>query len=855
MSYSFGNWIKIRRKALDLTQQDLAELVGCSTSMIFKIESDQRRPSQQIAELIAQHLEIPPDQHTAFLDIARQKKNITHLEDLASAPLPGLPSKQKPAYRALPSSPTPFIGRDFEISMISKQLLEPNCRMLTLTGPGGIGKTRLAIEVGRQLEPHFSDGVVFVSLAGVERIESIVPAIADSAGVSFSGNAPPIVQINNYLHREKILLVIDNMEHLIEGGPVLGEILQNTQDLKMILTSREHLNVQWEWLFEIKGLPIPEEFSSSVENNSAVKLFVQRASQNSHDFSPNEDTLEAIVRICQLVGGSPLAIELAASWVRMISCMEIAHQLEENLDLLETNKPDVPLRHRSIKSVFNHSWKLLTEEDRALLKRLSIFQGGFKREAAVAVANASITGLSSLVNKSLLRYNQELDRYDLHELIRQYSYAKLQASPEEEARTAEQHAEYYADWLARLESPLKSENQSQITKQISSESANWLAAYHWMIPNQRLDILHKLFACLSWYFEVKGYFEDALVISKIALDHFRSMGAPDTLKTAEEKNTFASLLNQVGWFEFRKGNAKEGTALFQESMEIARQYGDAELLFYLHVNWGYISNFTGDFLEAERLSTESSKYSQELSPWHTAVSSSVLGISIYNLGKMTEAYQTLTGSLETWRTVGDPRGLCYCLLHLSLVTMMLNEISKTETILQESNQIAEANHDWWSYAFGHDMLGVVSLAQGNFKEALAHLEKAKSRMTEIGDRYSYLHILIHTGQAYAALGSDEKAMQLLQQAYSEAYQARWAPIILDILISLVEMDKALCVEDKLAIALSVLAHPGLTPMIRTRAERIGDDYQSELTPQQIQAAQNQMQMTNAEDWARKFFTP
>jgi predicted ATPase/transcriptional regulator with XRE-family HTH domain len=855
MSYSFGNWIKTRRKALDLTQKQLADLVGCSMSMIFKIESDQRRPSRQIAELIAHHLDIPTNQRAAFLDIARQKKNLTYLEDLSAPPLPEFPPKQKPAYRKLPSSPTPFIGREHETSTIINQLLEPNCRMLTLTGPGGIGKTRLAIEVGKQLESHFSDGVVFVSLVGVGRIETIVPAIADSIGVSFSGSASPLVQICNFLRNKNILLVIDNMEHLIEGRQILGEILLNTQKLKMLLTSREHLNVQWEWLFEIKGLPIPEGFSSGIEKNSAVKLFVQRASQNSHDFSSDHVTLEAIVRICQLVDGSPLAIELAASWVRILSCEVIARQLEQNLDLLETNKPDVPLRHRSIKSVFNNSWDMLTDEDRRLLMKLSVFRGGFIRETAMAVAGASLVGLSSLVTKSLLRYNKELDRYDLHELIRQYAYAKLQASPNEESSTKEKHAEYYANWLEKLESPLKSPNQNQITKQISSESSNWLDAYHWMIQNQRLDLLERLSACLSWYFEVKGYFEDALIVSKIALEHFRSLGAPDALETPQEKSTFANLVSQVGWFEFRKGNVKEGSALYEESMEIAHQYGDPELLFYLYVNWGYISNFTGDFVEAVRLTTESFKYSQQLTPWHSAVASSALGIAIYNLGKLTEAYQTLTDSLETWRTVGDPRGLCYCMLHLSLVTISLDEISKTVSILQESNQIAAANHDWWSYAFGHDMLGVVSLAQGKYEEALDHLEQAKTRMRTIGDRYSLLYILVHLGQTYTALGSDETAMQLFQEAYSEAYQANWVPIILDILISLIEMSKELAVEDKLAIALSVLEHPGITPLIRSRATRLGENYQSSLTQQQILTAQKKGQITHAEAWAEKFFTP
>ena len=204
------------------------------------------------------------------------------------------------------------------------------------------------------------------------------------------------------------------MEHLLAGGSLLGEILQQTQHVKMIVTSREQLRLQWEWLFEVQGLPIPEETDSQVlENNSAIKLFIQRARQASQSFSLEAEDTAALVRICKLVGGLPLAIELAASWVRILSCREIMQELEKSLDFLETRKLDVPLRHRSIKTVFDHSWKLLTDEERSLLTKLSVFQGGFTREAATAATGTSLSLLSSLVDKSLLRHSKNPDRYDL----------------------------------------------------------------------------------------------------------------------------------------------------------------------------------------------------------------------------------------------------------------------------------------------------------------------------------------------------------------------------------------------------------------------------------------------------------
>jgi predicted ATPase/transcriptional regulator with XRE-family HTH domain len=466
MDYSFGSWIKRRRKALDLTQQELAQRVGCSLSLIFKIESDERRPSRQIAELLLDQLEIPPDQHDLFLKVARQEKSITNLEMLSqlAALEPAFVPKQHPGN--LPLSPTSLVGREHETRFITAQLLNPACRLLTLTGPGGVGKTRLAIAAGRQLEPRFTDGVAFVSLAGSSMLESIVPTIADALGLAFSGPAEPIVQVTNYLRTKEILLIVDNMEHLLEGGNLLGEILQGTGNVKMLVTSREQLHLQWEWLFEVEGLPIPDEAGVNLESNSAAMLFIQRAQQTSQDFSLTAEDKSALVRICKLVGGLPLAIELAASWVRMLSCHEIATELEHSLDFLETKKFDVPVRHRSLKSVFDHSWKLLTEEERLALMRLSVFHGGFTREAALATADTSISMLSSLMDKSLLRHNKSSERYNLHELIRQYTYAELQSDPGEETHASEKHALYYATWIAALEGPFKSEQQARTTQLI-----------------------------------------------------------------------------------------------------------------------------------------------------------------------------------------------------------------------------------------------------------------------------------------------------------------------------------------------------------------------------------------------------
>jgi predicted ATPase/transcriptional regulator with XRE-family HTH domain len=853
---SFGAWVKHRRRFLDLTQQELAGRVGCSLATIVKIESDERRPSRQIAELLAQHLEIPADQHDLFLKVARQEKGVDSLKTfpspvfnpiqeepvIGSQPLPG----------NLPVSPTTLIGREHETAMIGRQLLDPACRMLTLTGPGGVGKTRLAIEAGHQLEAHFPDGVFFVSMAGVGMSESILPTIAESIGLTFSGPAGQLLQASTYLRTKQTLLVIDNMEHLIEAGSLLGELLQNTQQVKMLVTSREPLRLQWEWIFEVHGLPVPEEKGDNLENNSASLLFIQRARQASQKFSLQENDADALVRICKLVGGLPLAIELAASWVRILSCKEIAQELERSLDLLETRKHDVPQRHRSIRAVFDHSWKLLTGEERLVLMRLSVFQGGFTREAAFSAAGASIPMLSSLVDKSLLRHINTPDRYDLHELIRQYTYAQLQADPAEELQASEKHSIYYASWIAALETPFKSARQAYTSQLIRSETSNWLAGWHRAVAHGRLELLRKMSPCLNWYFEVHGYYDEALSVFNAALERFRASGSPASLQGAEERSAFAGLVDQVGWFEFRKGNVEQGAALLAESLEIAREYNDPEILYYIYGNWGYLALMQGDISEASRLTTESLEYARALhSPWHTAIPISVLGIVAFQQGNLSEAYQQLNESLSLWRSVGDPRGLVFCLLYMGMAALAMNDIPTARSILEESNTIAEANMDRWAHALGLDLLGMASLYQDQPEEALVCFKQSSALSKEIGDQLNGTQTLIHMGQAYAALQSYSEAKQLFLKAYAAARQAKWMPILLNALVSYAELPDTLPPETKMVVALSVIQHAAVTPNLRARSEQLRDEMIACLTAEQVEQAEKIAKVRSPEDWANE----
>jgi tetratricopeptide (TPR) repeat protein len=551
------------------------------------------------------------------------------------------------------------------------------------------------------------------------------------------------------------------------------------------------------------------------------------------------------------VGGLPLAIELAASWVRMLSPHEIARELEKNLDFLETQKMDIPERHRSIKTVFDHSWKMLNENERELLMKLSVFQGGFTRDAAVSTTGASLFLLSSLVDKSLLRHIKNPDRYELHELVRSYAFAQLGTNPDEEEEASLKYAVHYSDWIASLEWEFKSPRQTQTSQVIRAETCNWHCSWHWAVENRRIDLLRKMIPCLSWYFEVNGYYDEAISAFKAAVDIFRMHGAPANLKTAEEKNTFAFLLDSFGWFEFRKGNVERAIPALDESLDIARVHDDPEVMYYIYGNRGYLSLLIGEVAEAGRYTAESLRYGKKLKPWHEAIPISVLGIVAYQQGNLQEAHQQLSASLQLWRTVGDPRGLVFCMIYLGMTELALKNIPAAQSILQESNQVAEANMDRWAHSFGLDLLGMAYLAQGQNKEAMINFKQSITLSQEIGDQMNSTHTTVHLGRACASLNANQEAKQLFLEAYSSAQAAKWTPIILNALLSFLEMQVEIPAETRLAATFSVLAHPAVTPNMRERCQQMIDSIKQDINSDALRFAENLAAQQSPEVWAQE----
>ncbi|GHO99261.1 hypothetical protein KSF_093090 [Reticulibacter mediterranei] len=429
----------------------------------------------------------------------------------------------------LTPSPTLFLGRSQEIAEIGMLLSDPSCRLLTLVGPGGIGKTRLAMEVASHHRALFPDGVFRASLAQLSWTNDLLPTIAEAMPFRFQQNQrSPREQFFAYLHdkqEQRVLLVLDNLEHLLDGTDLIADILEATSGLKILATSREALNLQEEWVRPITGLSYPDlEDGKAATDYSAVQLFLERARRIRGDFDLAEDE-QGVIEICQLVEGMPLAIELAAGWLKTLQPSDIAHEIKHNLDLLATRARNLPERHRSMRSVFDHSWQLMSEQDRVVFQKLSVFRGGFTREAAEVVAGASLPALARLIDQSLLR-RSATGHYEIHELLRQYGAEQLAAIGQTEA-VEQAYINYYLGLLRRLERDIKAHNQIAALDTIATDFENVRHAWHLAVHQRQVTGLSSAVETLHWFADMRGHYHEIVAMLQFAVEQFSTSPTPE----------------------------------------------------------------------------------------------------------------------------------------------------------------------------------------------------------------------------------------------------------------------------------------------------------------------------------------
>jgi predicted ATPase/DNA-binding SARP family transcriptional activator len=730
----------------------------------------------------------------------------------------------------LPVSLTSFHGREQELAGLAQLIAKPECRCISLVGPGGIGKTRLALEAAQEHRAGFAHGVAFIALAPVASVESAIPAIASAIQLSFFGQNDPRVQLLHYLRDRQMLLILDNVEHLLVAAPpqaniaeLILHILQAAPGVKLLVTSREVLNLQQEWVFEVQGLAFPDsEQTGELDQYAAIALFMQRARHAAPGYAYHEADLAGIGHICRLVEGMPLAVELAATWLRTLSPADIAREIQGGLDVLSASLHDLSERHRSMRVVFDHSWQKLSAREQQALSQLSVFRGGFGRQAAEQVAGASLPVLSTLVNRTLVR-RAAARRYQLHVLIRQYSAAQLAADAQAQAAAQKRHYDYFLVLAEAADQALRGHDQPEWLRRLGQEQDNLRAALAWALDYDRRgdELALRLAGALRVFWRMRGHFHEgrgwlekclgqcpeknsaaraaALAAQASMLYALGDVGAARL--PAEESAAIyrelgddrglARVLVFIGSTLVWQGETRRAQAQLEEALALARAAGDRSLEAYaLHVLGHLLSDRGGDPAGRAMLA-ECAAILEEVGDTGLLASTMVaLGIACLGSGEYGPARARLERGLALAREVGHPLGVADALTNLGCVYRILGEYALAQSHLENSLQVyREHGCTIWETDV-HCALAENALSQGDFSTARLCLQAASSHVATSENKW--LQMLVCYFQALLAYYEKDlvTARTLLEETVAMARAGQYQPDLARSLVSLGRVRRA-----------------------------------------------------------------
>ncbi len=699
----------------------------------------------------------------------------------------------------LPAPPTVFVGRAAELAAVEGLLAESANRLVTLAGPGGIGKTRLAVEAARSLAQRlpgrFLDGVFFIPLAALKSAELLPAQIADRARIPLQGAAPPSQQVLTYLAGREALLILDNVEHLLDeqDGAItfLIDLLRRAPAVKLLLTSRERLSLYEEVIFDVEGLATSSEDEPDQEPAGAALLFVESARRVSRDFNPGAAELGCIARACRLVQGVPLAIELAASWLRHYSCPQIVEQIEHSLDFLASDYRDLPERQRSLRSVFEYSWRLLSGAEQAALAQLSVFAGGFSVGAAQAALGPAAP-VAELADKSLLQ-RQGAARYDLHPLLRAYAAEKLALNPAAQSAITDKHAAFYLDFVAGQDSGETPDQRAALR----AELANIRCAWEWAARRRMVEpleraagTLHSFFSVQSWFREGIDLFAQTLVwleegqcgalcaglrvellgrkarmhihIGELAQARADLQAALADLPQIEDPRRRGSVLDSLAISRYYAGDYAEAAALAEEGLRLAELGQDDEGI-------GFALNFLGSCAKAQGDYARSRAYFQRSAEHYLGRDDQVgAAMVLNNLGNLAQAagdwpdaqryYQQ---SYNLFRAHEHEHGVATTLANLGRLACKQGAYDQARTLLEESQALKRTIGDSRGEAVALTGLGEVALASGAHSEARKYLLEGLEMAHQSGDTKLFLEALVSLAELLAQQHRRDDAVRLL----------------------------------------------------------------------------------------------
>jgi predicted ATPase/DNA-binding CsgD family transcriptional regulator len=670
----------------------------------------------------------------------------------------------------LPAESTPFVGRKDELAEIKQYLTKT--RLLTLTGPGGIGKTRLAVKAATEAADDFEDGRFFVSLAPIRSSDHIIQTIAEAVKFPLATHENPQQQLLRYLQKRQLLLVMDNFEHLLEGVGIVSEILQAAPEVKILATSRERLNLQSETILNVDGMAFPDPTGSKdILNYDAINLFVQSARKVRPEFDPSRDHIEQIIKICQIVEGMPLAIELAAAWLQILKVHEIVEELEKGLDILSTEARDAPKRHRSIHAVFNQSWSMLDPSEQEIFKCLSVFRGGFTREAAQKVSGASLQQLAGLVNKSFLSHDLDTGRFEVHELLRQYAQKQLGETPGVSVSAHEAHAAFFAAFMQEGWEDLKGGRQMHALTEIEADIENVRAAWRYDLDQRNVPQMWKFIKGLWRLYWIRWWNHAGMELFAEAA-RVLQQGEQD-----EEAVTLGALaMAYQGHFMAWLGLADQGYELAKKSVDILQQLNHPEALFFAY--YGVCLN--AYFLY--RLKQWSNVVNKMLEivikiedKWLFAFAQFPAGWVALFKEDFAEARQIAESNLNICEEIGDMIGSTTPLIILGHAALACGEHEEARKYYLRCVKVSEETGFYFSLQTSSKYLGKVSTSLGRFAEAEKYLRQSLTIAKEIGFVRDVINLIYEFARLQVAQENPEYAVELLALViqHPDSNQMRW----------------------------------------------------------------------------------
>jgi predicted ATPase/DNA-binding SARP family transcriptional activator len=719
---------------------------------------------EQARETLSTELDLEPEDETAELYF--------RICDNALGPAPA----DRRISGTIPRPATPLIGRETELEELSRRIADPDSRLITLAGPGGSGKTRLAQAVALAMEADFPHGAAFVSLVAANYPADILAAITDTIGLRLQAVVPEEEQLLSFLEAKEMLLVLDNYEQLLPETGFLQRLLQQAPGIVPLVTSRHRLGLSAEWLYDVGGLHVPSSApASELTSYSGIQLFVQRARQVHHRFRLTPKNEEAIAFICRLTGGLPLAIELSAALVRYQSPKDIASELQKGLDLLRSRHADLDPRHRSMTAAFEHSWHLLSDEEKQVFRRLAVFREGFTVDLAVEVTGTTQQTLSQLVDKSLVARQGER-RFELHELLRQFASAKLVESSEE-IDIRRRHLQTFLKFAQKGEEALYgSPKQLEWLSYLEDEHANMRAAIEWGLHHDLPNAA--ALASANWlYYFIHGHIFEAIRTYDALLDQ------QDQLLDA----SLAWVLNSRCAVALAQGDLARLKAYAEQALECFQRLEDNFGIGLSYHHLAHVSVSRGDFDRGSQLVSMGLEAAGN-NLWLKGIVLQHKAHLFELQGNLNQAAQTNLQRLEIREQINDLWTALYARSDLAKIEIKRKNLARAYDLLLRTKVEAENCQEMQVAAWVQELLGLVALASGEPEQAVAHVQQAIDIQDNIGSGQERPVTLLELGVAQTESKRFHRARQSLFLGSQLALKDHLAPVTIALLEHLVRLD-------------------------------------------------------------------